>query len=132
MKQKIILKPKTLFLIDGLGALLTAFILMAVLKPYHEYIGMPRPVLTWLSLIAVCFCLYSITCSFLVKTNERLFIGIIITANLLYCLLTTGLVLYHYSNLTVLGVTYFLAEIIVIVVLVFFELNTWRALKKTG
>lgn len=123
MGKLLALQPKTLFLIDGIGALVTAFLLFAVLKTFHEYFGMPECVLTWLSAIAVVFSIYSLTCSFLVKRNWKPFLVIIATANLLYCCLTTLLVVYYFPFLTILGVLYFLGEIAIICGLVFIELK---------
>ena len=121
------LKPKILFLIDGLGALLTAFFLFVIFRTFNEYFGMPQTTLTYLSLIAVIFCLYSITCFFLLSDNWKPFLRVISIANLLYCILTLGLVIYNYQSVTLLGITYFLAEIIMICGVVFVELKTITA-----
>ena len=132
--KRLTLQPKTLFLIDGLGALVTAFFLFVILRTYNVYFGMPQNTLTYLSLIAIVFCLYSITCYFFLKDNWRPFLRTISIANLLYCCLTMGLVIYYYPSLTILGVSYFLAEIIVVFVVVFVELKTLAATvqKKRG
>lgn len=118
------LNPKRLFLIDSIGAFLTAFILFAILRTFNEYFGMPPIILTYLSVIALLFCLYSMTCFFLLNDNWRPFLRIISIANLLYCCLTLGLIIYYFQLLTVLGIIYFLAEIIVVCSLVFVELKT--------
>ena len=44
-------------------------------------------------------------------------------ANLLYCLITIGLVFYFYQSLTILGLLYFFLEVVVIGGLVVIE---WR------
>lgn len=119
-------KPKTLFLVDSLGALVTVFFLFTILRPFHKYFGMPQITLTYLSLIAAIFCLYSITCFLLLKHNWQPFLRTISIANLLYCSLTIGLVIYYYYSLTLLGITYFLVEIILVCGLVFVELKTLR------
>ena len=118
-----ILNPKRIFLLDGLGACLTAFLLGVVLTAFNEYIGMPQKTLNILALIALAFSAYSISCFFFIGNNWRLFLKIIATANLLYCCLTTTLVIYFYPQLTVFGVIYFLLEIVVVCGLVFFELR---------
>lgn len=122
--RQLTLKPKTLFLVDSLGALLTAFLLFAVLRTFDEYFGMPQATLTYLSIIAALFCLYSISCFFLLTDNWRPFLKTISIANLIYCCLTMGLVIYYYRSLTILGVTYFVVEVAIICVLVFVELKT--------
>ena len=116
-------KPRALFLVDGIGAFITAFLLLAILRTFNDYVGMPRMALTSLSIIAAVFCLYSISCYFLLNDNWQPFLKAISVANLLYCCLTSGLVIYYYNSLTILGVIYFLAEIIIIVVLVYVELK---------
>lgn len=116
-------KPKTLFLIDSLGAMLTAFALCVVLIPFNKYFGIPITVLTYLSAIAAYFCIYSTICFFFLKENWSPFIKAISIANVLYCILTIGVVIVHYSILTPIGITYFLVETILICGLVYIERN---------
>lgn len=117
-------KPKTLFLIDGLGAFVTAFFLFVILRRFNDYFGMPQKALVYLSLIAVVFCLYSITCFFFLRDNWKPFLRAISIANLLYCCLTISLVIRYFPKLTFLGLTYFLVEIMIVCGLVFIELKT--------
>lgn len=121
-----ILNPRRIFLFDGLGACLTAFLLGVVLTAFNEYFGMPQKTLNILALIALVFAVYSFCCFFFVGSNWRLFLKIIAAANLLYCCLTATLVIYFYPQLTVLGVVYFLLEIVVVCGLVLFELRWAR------
>ena len=122
--ERFILKPKSLFLIDSLGALVTSFFLFAILRTFNKCFGMPQATLTYLAIIAIMFCLYSITCFFFLKDNWQPFLRTISIANLLYCCLTIVLVIYYYQSLTILGMVYFLVEIIVVCMLVFVELKT--------
>lgn len=124
-------KPSTLFLIDGLGALITAFSLFIVLQYFNKYFGVPSLILTYLSVIAACLCIFSTTCFFFLKGNWARFIRGISIANLLYCILTMGLLIVHYPQLTILGTTYFLVEIVVVCGLVYIELNVATAIKNT-
>jgi len=126
----IVEKPKRLFFIDGIGALLTTFLLFAVLRNFNEYFGMPTTVLTCLSALAACLCLYSTICFFLLKENWTPFIRAISVANLLYCCLTLGLLLFYFPLLTLVGVVYFFVEIAVICGLVYIELKVAKATKK--
>ena len=121
--NKLALNPKRLFLIDGFGAFLTAFFLFAILRTFNEYFGMPKTTLDFLSIIALAFSVYSFCCFFLVNNNWHPFLRAISIANLLYCCLTLGLVIYNYPRLTILGVIYFLIEIVIVCGLVFFEIN---------
>ncbi len=123
-------KPKTLFLIDGLGAMLTTLLLFVVLRNFNEYFGVPKTILTFLSAISTCFCLYSTTCFFFLKANWTPFIRVISYANLLYCVLTVGLVITYNSVISTLGIVYFLVEIIIICLLVYIELKVATAVKQ--
>jgi hypothetical protein len=119
-------KPKVIFLVDALGAFATASVLFLVQWRFREYFGMPWEVLSLLSMIAFAFSVYSFSCFLFINRNWRIFLNAIMTANLLYCCLTTGLVIFYYSTLAILGLTYFLAEIAVIAGLVYIEFQTWK------
>lgn len=134
MISKIFSTPIKIFLIDALGALVTAFILGVVFTHYQEYIGMPREILISLSLIALVFCIYSFSSFLMLKRNWKPFLKAITIANLLYCLITTALMILFSHQLTALGFVYFIGEIIVIGVLVYVEfliLNENRESKHT-
>ena len=114
---------KNLFLLDSLGALLSAIMLGLVLTRYETFFGMPADVLHILAIIPCVFCIYSFLC-FLIKTKkERLYLTIIAVANLLYCCLTTFYIFKLYQKLTIWGLFYFIAEIIVVIVLALYELK---------
>lgn len=121
-------KQKTLFLIDSIGALLTAFFLYVVMRQFNYYVGMPNQVLTILSIVAICFFLYSMLCLIILKRNRGPFIKVIGIANLLYCLLTIGMLFKYHHVLTVIGETYFLIEIVIISLLSYVEISVARKL----
>ena len=116
-------KQKTLLLIDSIGALMTAFFLFVVVRQFNEYFGMPKTVLTYLSVIAVCFFIYSTACFLFLKEGWAPFIRLIGIANLLYCALTIGLLYKYYPFLTIIGIIYFLIEIVIICSLSYIELK---------
>lgn len=128
--NRLTFKPRILFLIDGLGALLTAFFLFVVLDHFNKYVGMPTTILNSLSLIAICFCIYSIACFFFLKRHWKPFIIGIGIANLLYSILTIGILITHFSILTIIGISYFLVEIVFICGLVYIEFNIAKAIKQ--
>jgi hypothetical protein len=123
-------KPKAIFLVDGLGAFFTASFLFLVLIKFQEYFGMPSEILSLLSITAFTFATYSILCFLFLKKNWGIFLKAIMVANLLYCCLTMGLVIYYHSALTTIGLTYFIAEIAVIVGLVLVELQTFKLINQ--
>lgn len=122
--------PRTLFLVDGLGAALTTFCLFMSVRNFYVYFGMPKYILTYLFLIVLVFCIYSTTCFFLLKRNWTPFIRVISIANLIYCVLTLIFLYIYFNELTKLGLTYFFIEIVIIIALVYVELNVATAIKK--
>ncbi|MEM6271561.1 MAG: hypothetical protein AAF998_19145 [Bacteroidota bacterium] len=117
---------KKLFLIDGMGAIITALMLSHVLARLESFFGMPRQILFILAGIAAGFAVYSILCHFLVRENWRPFLRGIATANIAYCIVTFGLVVYLFDTLTYLGIAYFIGEIILVVGLARFEFEFAR------
>jgi len=128
-------RPKVLFLVDSIGAFITAFLLFFVLRRFHESIGMSKAILTYLALIAACFCVYSTLCFFFLKQNRVPFIRGIGIANVLYCLLTIGLLIINRPFITLIGGSYFLVEISIITALAYIQLKTATSIgqiQKTG
>lgn len=127
-------KPRTLFLLDGLGAALTTFSLFFILRHYSVYFGMPAPILTYLSVIGLVYCVYSMSCYFLLKDYWTPYLRIIGISNFLYCILTMTLLYSYYNGLTRIGLAYFLAEMLIIALLVYVEIRVANRLRtrKTG
>jgi hypothetical protein len=61
--------PKMLFLLDSLGALLTAVLLLVILQNFSPSIGMPKTAMNLLLGAAVCLFFYSAACFLLLKKN---------------------------------------------------------------
>jgi hypothetical protein len=116
-------KQKSLFLIDSIGAFTTAFFLFVIVRQFKVHFGMPEKELTYLSVIAVFYCIYSAACFIFLKGGLTPFIRFIGIANLIYCALTIGLLIKYYPLLTIIGTTYFLIEIVIICGLGYVELN---------
>ncbi|WP_109300025.1 hypothetical protein [Aquimarina sp. AU474] len=116
-------KPKTLFLFDGIGALLSALILGSVFPMFIHVIGLPVDILYFLAFFPVVFLIYDICCYVSVKKKFRKWLTGIAILNLLYCGISIWSICSHYEHLTPLGFVYFLLEITIIVVLVIVELK---------
>ena len=119
--QQLTANPRRIFLIDGAGAVLTAFLLCVVLASFQSFFGMPVRVLYVLGAVAAVFAVYSFSCYCWLKRSHRSFLAAIIIANLLYAVLSLGLVIYYFQQLSSWGLLYFTGEIIVILVLVSIE-----------
>ncbi|MEL6926875.1 MAG: hypothetical protein AAFO94_22740 [Bacteroidota bacterium] len=115
------LSIRQIFLIDSIGAMVSAFSLGVVLVYFQKYIGMPMRVLYLLAAIASCFAIYSMLCHLRLQKNQAAFLKGIATANFTYCLLSVGLVTYYFDQLSWLGILYFVAEKIIVLVLAWIE-----------
>lgn len=98
-----------------------------VLYHYQEKFGKPRPVLLSLAGVALVFAAYSFGCHFFLKKNWKPFLRAIIIANFLYALVSLGMLYWQIERLTLLGTIYFLAEIIVIFILIRIEVRVLTA-----
>lgn len=112
---------KRLFLLDGIGALVTAFSIGVLIPLFWDWFQVPHEMLYLFAGLATCFAIYSLSCYFFLKQNRAPFLKVIMVANLLYCLLTLGYVWSDYSNITNLAMLYFFVEVLVVVTLVWFE-----------
>ncbi|MCC6460354.1 MAG: hypothetical protein IT260_07770 [Saprospiraceae bacterium] len=112
--------PRYVFLTDSLGAMLSAALLL-VLAQWPAFVGMPRPVLYGLAGLACVFALYSMCGYFFAGRHWRPWLLGIAIANLAYACLTTGLCLFYFQRLSLPGLLYFSAEILVLGVVVYVE-----------
>lgn len=115
------INSKNIFLIDGIGAIITATSLGVVLPYFQKYFGMPKNILFVLSAIALIFSIYSIFCNFLPGNKIRDYLKIICFANFTYCILSLILIIIYSEKLTLLGHIYFIGEIIIVLSLVIRE-----------
>ena len=120
--QQLIQHPKKMFLIDGIGALLSALGLLFILIPFETYFGMPAIVCQYLSFIAFAFTAFSLMRYFSDMNNWHTYLKVIATANSLYCLLTLGLVIKYVQSLSALGIAYFVGEMLIILAIVRLEI----------
>lgn len=105
---------KNVFLVDGIGALISALFLGVVLVQLQPHIGMPTEILYLLATLAICYAVYSFACHFFVKKNRPFFLKIIASANLLHCALTIGYLFQYQESITMLGCVYFIGEIFIV------------------
>ncbi len=122
--NKMVVHPKRLFLIDGLGALLSAFLLGVVLVKLESIFGIPATALYILAFLPCIFALYDLYCYLRVKKNQKYFLTAIAFMNLIYCFVSIGIVLQHYQKITAFGWGYILIEILILIALITIELKT--------
>lgn len=115
---------RTLLLVDGIGALVSAALLGLVLTTWEPFFGMPTRILVPLAVVAALFAIYSLAGHF---TNRgALYLLGIAVANTLYAVVTLSLVLALRGSLTWLGIAYFVGEILVLIGLVAAEVTVAR------
>lgn len=123
--------PRKLFLADALGAVLTVALTVGVLAPCSQWFGMPAAALYILAIAGSVFALYSFGCFLFVRRNFSPFLRIIALANLGYCVATVALCVVYRSQVTALGLAYFIGECLVIVTLAGVEMKVATAVNKT-
>lgn len=115
---------KKLFIVDGIGALISSLFLGIVLVNFQEYIGIPVSSLYVLAAIPILFILYDIYCYMQLNDTKAAFhLRLIAIANLWYILVSIGFAVYHFPLLRPLGFIYLLGEIIVIFCIAFIQLE---------
>lgn len=119
------LRGHRIFLLDAVGAFVSIFFLILVFA-FDDFFGMPKSVTKIFICIATVFFIYSTT-TFLIKPIKwQFYLKIIASLNIGYCLYTIYHILQNLDTLTLYGLTYFIAEILVIIILSIFELKNAR------
>ncbi len=124
--KKISLTPRILFLIDGLGAIISALILGVILVRYNELIGMPVNSLYFLALLPLVFIFYDVYCYLTIKNRLLSKVKGIVTLNSLYCIISIIEIYINWKSLTSLGLTYFVLELIVLILIIRFEVSVMK------
>lgn len=119
------LNEKNIFLLDAIGAMLSAVFTGVILPNYSDLIGLRKELLYGLAFLPVVYAIYSFSCFQFVKTIKPMMIIYIISANLLYCAISLSLILFC-KDLTSIGNYLLLLEIFVVIVVVKIELNVLK------
>lgn len=122
------IKPKQIFLIDGIGAVVSSLLLVFV-ACNEPIFGMPGEVLLKIIPIAITAAVLSLSCYFVNLPDRQKYLSAIIILNITYCCLTLLLMITFFRELTVPGMLYFMAEKLIIILLIVFEL---RQIKKNN
>jgi len=117
--------PKQTFLMDLVGAIITAFFTGIVLVYFHDCFGMPKKALYVLSSLACFFALYSgINFICFDKNKAAFLLKIIVAANSFYALLSIYFVINYFEQLSILGIAYFFIEKIILLCVICIEMKT--------
>jgi uncharacterized membrane protein YjjP (DUF1212 family) len=77
IKNKMLRNPRTLLLLDGIGALVTALLVLLIRYVFNAYFNVPDCVLAVLAGIAFCFCVFSLGSYLFTVNNWRACLNII-------------------------------------------------------
>lgn len=113
--------PIQLFIIDGLGALLSAFLLGIVLVHFESFFGIPKSALYILATLPCFFAIYDFYCYYRVKNKIGVYLKIIAIINLTYCVISLSFAFYHAQEITIFGWAYILGEIAIVAALALIE-----------
>lgn len=125
--MKKIFRVENAFLIDGIGAAMSALLLIMIVAPFESFFGFPSDVAIYLAILPLLFCVYSLTCHFTKPKNWSIFLRGIAICNVLYCVLTITMVIYFFQQLSIFGVIYFISEKLIIIPLAIWE---WKVSKR--
>lgn len=114
---------KQWFIIDGVGASISALLFLTVLWNYQEFFGISKEVLILLVVPPVLFSIYDALCWFGRGQFAPRALRIIAMANLAYIGFSLSLMLLHLEEITTWGVRYLVGEMIVVFILYLFEWN---------
>lgn len=115
-----IAKPTNIFLVDGIGALITT-LLTLTLAQFEVALGIPSYILWILATIACVYTLYSFSCYYHKPKHWKLYLVGIMFANGIYSFLTAVLVFYFWEQIARWSLVYFISEICVICFLISIE-----------
>ena len=114
-----------MFLLDAIGAFVSV-IFLSFLYSFDDFFGMPKCVIKIFLGIATAFFVFSTTTYFMKQINWQFHLKIIAVLNISYCLFTFYHILQNLDTLTLYGHAYFIAEILVILILSTYELKNAR------
>ncbi len=118
--------PKKLLIIDGVGAIISAFLLGVVLVKFENIFGIPKQTLYILASLPVLFAIYDLY-AFKQENNKiYMFIKNIALLNILYCFILIGFAFYHIETIKFFGWIYIIVEIFIVAILASIELKISR------
>jgi len=113
--------PKIIFLVDSIGAFISAIFLGVILVYLEEYIGIPPKILYSLAFLACSYAIFSMYSYKANLKNWKMNMKVISIANLTHCILTCILLYTFKEKLSVWGFGYFIIEILIVIPLAIFE-----------
>lgn len=124
------MNSRTIFLLDGIGALLSLIVTGLILPQFSEVLGLSKNLIYTLAIFPAIFMSYSFTCYAFIKPTKPWMVLTIILANLTYCLISGSLILFH-EALTLPGKSLLSGEILVVLAVITLEFKVYRELPRS-
>ena len=113
---------KQVFLIDGIGAIISA-IFLSIVYYIDQVFAVPGNMYKQLILFPVVFAVYSIICSCIHLSKWKIFLSLIALCNVLYASYSLLLAYQYRNELSLPGILYFISETVIILLIVFVEIK---------
>lgn len=130
LKEFFLSNPNNIFLVDGLGALVSAFLLVVVSLKFENHFGIPVQMLYILAFLPCVLVLFDLYCFTRIKKDKITFLKILSFINISYCFTALGLAGFYYKKITYLGWTYIFLEMVIVISIASLEYKTADFLKK--
>lgn len=114
---------RQLFAVDAAGAFLTIILLLGVVRPLHQWMGLPPFVPVLLACIAVGLLVASGSCYLWVRQRLPVWYTAIGLGNVAYCLIAVTVLATCCPAITIWGVLWFAGELLIILALAAVELR---------
>jgi hypothetical protein len=125
-----ILSGRKLILVDAIGAMVSA-ILLLIPYSFEEVFGMPKGSVSIFISLAAVYCIYSTTVFFIASNNWKIYLLILASLNIGYCMFTMYCIFNYWASITVFGAIYFGVEVLIIMTLAFLELKLVTASRRS-
>lgn len=119
------LNKKNIFLLDGIGALVSAAGAGVILPIFQDWIGLSARTLNILAMVAAVFAIYSLSCFFLIKNIKPVMLAAIMLANSIYGLATCAIA-FFLADILIWGKIYLMGEALVLVAVVWLEVCVYQ------
>ncbi|MCZ8343271.1 MAG: hypothetical protein O9301_09595 [Leptospira sp.] len=112
---------KKIFLVDGLGALVSFLMLTFLVAPLELFFGMPQEIVFQLGFFAFFLAIFSLSIFAFGFWERPIFLFLVAIFNTIYCLISLYLMTVYWNQLTIYGSLYFFGEKFIVLSLVAFE-----------
>ena len=120
-----LLNQRSVFLLDGIGAVLSLLVTGVLLPNFSEALGLSREVLSSLAYLPFLYAIFSFTCFFAIKTIQPWMLRSIIALNAFYCLISIYFILFFKAT-TILGQVFLAFEVLIILVVISIEVQVYK------